>query len=115
VREEVRPILAALQEAEGTSVADRAVAGRRAGDLGVTGMDATMAALEAGQVDELVIDETAEIDEDLRGELIRQAALTDARVEMVREHEGLLRHEGVGATLRFRIGDDRGEGRLDHS
>lgn len=103
VREEVAPILSALEEAEGTDVADRAIAGRRAGDLGVTGIDATMAALEAGQVDELVIDETADVDEDLRGELIRQASLTDARVEVVRDHAGLRRYEGVGATLRFRL------------
>ncbi|MGH2417794.1 MAG: Vms1/Ankzf1 family peptidyl-tRNA hydrolase [Candidatus Limnocylindria bacterium] len=102
VRDEVVPMLAALEEAEGTDVADRAVAGARAGDLGVTGVDATMAALEAGQVDELVIDETAAIDEDLRGELIRQAALTDARVEIVREDPELLRFEGIGATLRYR-------------
>ena len=103
VREEIVPILAALEEAEATAVADRAIGGSRAGDLGVLGIDATMSALENGQVDELVIDETAPIDEDLRGELIRQAALTDARVEVVREHEGLLRFEGVGATLRYRI------------
>jgi hypothetical protein len=62
-----------------------------------------MAALEAGQVDELVIDETAPLDEALRAELVRQASLTDARVEIVRDHAGLLRFEGVGATLRFRI------------
>ena len=103
VRDELAPILAAIEEAEGRDVADRAVAGARAGDLGVTGIDATMAALEAGQVDELVIDETAGIDEDLRAELVRQASLTDARVEIVRDHEALRRREGVGATLRFRI------------
>jgi hypothetical protein len=103
VSDEIAPILAAIEEAEGQDVADRALAGQRAGDLGVTGIDATMAALEAGQVDELVMDETAPIDEDLRAELVRQAALTDARVEIVREHAGLLRREGVGATLRFRI------------
>lgn len=103
VREEVRPILSALEESHGQSVADRAVGGARAGDLGVTGIDATMAALEAGQVDELVIDETSTLDEELRAELIRQASLTDARVEVVRDHEGLRRREGVGATLRFRI------------
>jgi hypothetical protein len=68
----------------------------------VIGIDDTMAALEAGQVDELVLDETAPIDEDLRAELIRQAALTDARVEIVRDHDGLRRFEGVGATLRYR-------------
>ena len=103
VREEVRPVLAALEEAQGMSVADRAIAGRRAGDLGVAGINDTMAALEAGQVDELVIDETVQIDEDLRGELIRQASLTDAHVEVVRDHPGLRRYEGVAATLRFRI------------
>jgi len=102
VREEVVPMLAALEEAEGTGVADRAVAGARAGDLGVTGIDATMAALEAGQVDELVLDEMAQVDEDLRGELIRQAALTDARVEIVRDHDELRAFAGVGATLRYR-------------
>jgi peptide chain release factor subunit 1 len=103
VREEVAPILSALEEAEGQDVADRAAAGFRADDLGTVGIDRTMAALEAGQVDELVIDETVEIDEDLRAELVRQASLTDARVEIVRDHAGLQRHEGVGATLRFRI------------
>jgi peptide chain release factor subunit 1 len=103
VSDEIAPILAAIEEAEGQDVADRALAGQRAGDLGVTGIDATMAALEAGQVDELVIDETAPMDEDLRAELVRQASLTDARVEIVREHAGLLRRDGVGATLRFRI------------
>ncbi|MGI8658190.1 MAG: Vms1/Ankzf1 family peptidyl-tRNA hydrolase [Candidatus Limnocylindria bacterium] len=102
VREEIAPILSALEEADGTDVADRALAGWRADDLGTVGMDRTMAALEAGQVDELVIDETVEIDEDLRAELVRQAALTDARVEVVRDHDGLRRHEGIGATLRYR-------------
>jgi hypothetical protein len=61
-----------------------------------------MPALEAGQVDELVLDETADLDGDLRGELIRQASLTDARVEIVRDHAELRRHDGVAATLRYR-------------
>ena len=103
VREVVAPILAALEESDGQDVADRAVAGARAGDLGVTGVDATMAALEAGQVDQLVIDESAPMDEDLRAELVRQASLTDASVEVVQEHAALASFEGVGATLRFRI------------
>ena len=103
VRDEFTPMLAALEEAEGMEVADRAIAGSRAGDLGVTGVDDTMTALEYGQVDELVLDETAPIDEELRAELVRQAALTDARVEIVRDHDGLRRFEGVAATLRFRI------------
>ena len=115
VREEVWPVIAALEQAEGQDAADRAIAGERAGDLGVTGIDATMTALEAGQVDQLVIDDAAPIDPDLRAELVRQAALTDAGVEIVHDHAGLARHDGVGATLRFRVGDDRAEGLLDHS
>jgi peptide chain release factor subunit 1 len=103
VREEIVPILTALEEADGQEAADRAIAGWRASALGTVGIDGVMAALEAGQVDELVIDETFEIDEDLRGELIRQASLTDAHVEVVRDHPELARHDGVAATLRFRI------------
>lgn len=102
VRGEIAPILAALEEADGEDAAERAIAGWRAGTLGTVGIDGSMAALEAGQVDELIIDETAEIDEDLRAELIRQASLTDATVEIVREHEELRRHDGVAATLRYR-------------
>ncbi|HEX2765246.1 MAG TPA: Vms1/Ankzf1 family peptidyl-tRNA hydrolase [Candidatus Limnocylindria bacterium] len=103
VREEVLPILAALEEADGQDAADRALAEHRARDLGVAGIDAVMAALEMGQVHELVIDEEANLDEELRAELIRQASLTDARVEIVRDHPGLRRYDGVAATLRFRI------------
>jgi peptide chain release factor subunit 1 len=102
VREEIVPILAALEEADSQEAADRAIAGWRAGALGTVGIDGTATALEAGQVDELIIDETADLDEDLRGELIRQASLTDASVEIVREHPELLRHDGVAATLRYR-------------
>jgi peptide chain release factor subunit 1 len=103
VREEIVPILSALEEADGQDAADRAVAGWKAGALGTVGIDGTMSALENGQVDELIVDETADIDEELRGELIRQASLTDASVEIVRDHPELLRHDGVAATLRYRI------------
>lgn len=102
VREEIVPILGALEEADGMAAADRAVAGWRAGDLGVVGVDATMAALEIGQVDELIVDESVEADDELRAELIRQATATDAHVEIVRNHPELRHHEGVAATLRYR-------------
>ncbi len=102
VREEVAPILSALEEADGRDAVERALAGHRAGDLGVAGMNAVMRALEAGQVDELVIDETIEADEELRTELIRQASLTDAHVEIVRNHPELRRYDGIAATLRYR-------------
>ena len=103
VRAEVVPILVAIEDAEAQQLADIAIAEWLAGDLGVVGIEATMDALEFGQVDQLVIDETASLDEDLRAELIRRAALIDARVEVVRDHAGLAQHGGVAATLRFRI------------
>lgn len=103
VREEIAPILSALEEADGRDAAQRAIAGHRAGDLGRAGIDAVMQALEAGQVDELVIDETVNTDEELRAELIRRASLTDAHVEIVRDHPELRRHDGVAATLRYRV------------
>jgi peptide chain release factor subunit 1 len=99
----VAPILSAIEEAEGRDVADRAIAGWLAGDLGIAGMEATRGALELGQVHELVIDDAAGIPENQRAELVRQAALTDARVEIVREHPDLAQVEGVAATLRFKI------------
>lgn len=103
VRAHVAPLLAAIEAADDEELADRAIGAMRAGGLGVAGIDDTMAALENGQVHELVIDETVPIDEDLRAELVRQASLTDSRVTIVREHAGLARFEGVAATLRFRI------------
>jgi peptide subunit release factor 1 (eRF1) len=103
VQNQIGPLLAALEASDDEDLADRAIGFMRAGGLGVAGIDDTMAALEAGQVDELVIDETAEMDEELRAELIRQAALMDSRVTVVREHAQLARYEGVAATLRFRI------------
>ncbi|HSK93009.1 MAG TPA: Vms1/Ankzf1 family peptidyl-tRNA hydrolase, partial [Candidatus Angelobacter sp.] len=102
VREEIAPILSALEEADGQDAVTRALAGYRAGDLGTAGMNEVMAALEAGQVDELVIDESVEADEELRAELVRQASLTDAHVEVVRGNDELRRHDGVAATLRYR-------------
>jgi peptide chain release factor subunit 1 len=103
VTEEIRPLLAAIEEAEGASVADRALGAIRAGGLAAGGLEPVMRALEMGQVLELVIDESADIDQQIRSELVRQAALTDARVESVNRHPGLERFDGVVATLRFRL------------
>jgi stalled ribosome rescue protein Dom34 len=103
VRAVVLPLLAAIEEAEGRELADRAIAEWLADDLGVVGLDATRVALEMGQVDQLVIDEAAGIGDDQRAELTRLAATTNASVETVRDHAGLAQHEGVAATLRFRI------------
>lgn len=103
VEADVGPLLERLKSEASLTVADRVVAGVRAGDLGVAGAEPTMKALKLGQVDELVIVESAELDEELRAELIRQAALTDARVEVIDQHAGLARFGGIGATLRFRL------------
>lgn len=100
---EVAPVLAALRVAEEQDAADRALAGWRAGDLGTVGVDRVAEALERGQVHELVIDQEVDLDEELRGELVRLAALTSAEVVTVTGHPGLQRHDGVGATLRYRI------------
>ena len=99
----VEPLLAAIGVAEDEELAERAIGAMKAGGLGVAGIDDTSAALEMGQVDELVIDETVQMDQEIRAELVRQAAATDATVTVVRDHPALARYEGVAATLRFRI------------
>lgn len=103
LEQDVMPFLERAEEEGSRDVADRVIEGVRAGQLGVAGLERTMAALEIGQVDQLVIDDTSEIDEDLRAELVRQAALTSARVEVVSGHSGLRRFGGVGGTLRYRL------------
>lgn len=103
VEAEVAPVLAALRIDDARDAADRAVAGHRAGDLGVLGIDGVQEALERGQVHELVVDEAADLDDVLRAELVRQAALTSAQVVTVHGHADLQRAGGVGATLRFRL------------
>ncbi len=103
VRAEVAPVLAALRAHEEEDVTQRAIAGWRAGDLGTVGIDAVAAALERGQVHELVLDEAADVDATLRAELVRQAALTGADVVTVTDHAELQRLGGVAATLRYRL------------
>jgi Bacterial archaeo-eukaryotic release factor family 10 len=102
VAEEVEQVLAAAEAEDGQTTADVLVGSVRAGGLGVAGLDETRAALEHGQVDELLLDPAAELDEATRGELVRLAQLTSATVEVVEGHDGLQRLGGVGALLRYR-------------
>jgi hypothetical protein len=102
VAEEVQQVLAQAEAEDGQLAGDRLVGAVRAGGLGIAGLDATHIALEHGQVDELLLDPTAELDEATRGELVRQASLTGATVEVVEGHDGLRRMGGVGALLRYR-------------
>jgi peptide chain release factor subunit 1 len=102
VAEEAQQVLAEAEAEDSRSAADRLVGAVRAGGLGVAGLDETRAALEHGQVDELLLDPAAELDEATRGELVRLAQLTGATVEVVEGHDGLQRLGGVGALLRYR-------------
>ena len=47
--------------------------------------------------------ESAELDADLRSELVRLAARTAADVVVVKDQAALLALGGVGATLRYRV------------
>jgi stalled ribosome rescue protein Dom34 len=102
VAEEVKQVLGAADAEDAQTTADQLLAAVRAGGLGVAGLDETRAALEHGQVDELVLDPAAELDEATRGELVRLAQLTSATIEVVERHDGLQRLGGVGALLRYR-------------
>ena len=127
---EVREALARAEAESGASVADRLIAAVRSGGLGVTGIEATHIALQAGAADILVLsglpgqpaDETSYqdardaheqadqladsepgvLDLDLRNEFVRLAAATSAEIEVVSGHEALDRAGGVGALLRYR-------------
>jgi peptide chain release factor subunit 1 len=99
----MEPLLTAMRHADDAEAADRVVAGVRAGELGVAGIDPVAAALDRGQVHELVLDSSAKLDEALRAELVRGATLTAAEVVLVDGHAGLLALGGVGATLRYRV------------
>jgi peptide chain release factor subunit 1 len=102
VAEEVQQVLAEAEAEQSQSAADRLVGAVRAGGLGVPGLEATRTALEHGQVDELLLDPAEGPDAATRAELVRQASLTGAMVEVVEGHDGLRRLGGVGALLRYR-------------
>jgi peptide subunit release factor 1 (eRF1) len=83
----------------------------RGGGLGVVGVDATLRALENGQVHELIIgaDPTYLRTRDGRSgaavadELVAKARQTDARVTFIDDPALLADAGGVGGLLRFRV------------
>ncbi len=105
VAAEVAPLLAQAEAEDACAVADRLVQAVRASGLGVAGLDRTRTALDYGQVDTLVLDPAAQLDEGVMNALIRQAATTSADVEFVEGHEQLGALGGVGALLRYRFED----------
>jgi peptide chain release factor subunit 1 len=99
----VAPLLAQAEADDACSDGDRLVQAVQAGGLAVAGLPETRQALEYGQVDTLVLDPAAPIDEETRSSLIRQATMTGAEVEMVAEHPVVAELGGVGALLRYRL------------
>jgi len=103
VADVIGPILARLEADEERATADLVLAEVAGGGLGVAGLKPTREALERGQVLELVVAANGSLDDEVRNELIRTAARTSADVEIVDEHDGLARFDGVGALLRYQI------------
>lgn len=103
VAAEIAPVLRRMEADASTAIADQVVAAVRSDGLGVAGLEATREALGNGQVDLLLLDASAELDDDQRNDLIRLAATTGADVEVVEGHPGLSRFGGVGALLRYRL------------
>jgi peptide subunit release factor 1 (eRF1) len=102
VAAEIAPILAGVEAAEEQALADQLIGAIRASGLGVAGAEPTRRALEHGQVDVLLFDPTAGLDEATRGELVRLAVTTSATVEVVENYEPFRQLGGVGALLRYR-------------
>jgi hypothetical protein len=103
VADEVLPLLAQAEADDACSMGDRLVQAVQAGGLAVVGLAETHRALEYGQVDTLLLDPAAEIEESMRSILIRQAAMTGADVEVVEGHPVFAELGGVGALLRYRL------------
>ena len=103
VADEVWPILAEIEAEQSQSVADRLVSQVRGNNLGVAGVERTRAALRRGQVDTLVIDSQAGLDEGVRSELVSMAAASSAAIEVVDGHAALGGLGGVGGLLRYQF------------
>lgn len=102
VAREVAPLLIEAEAADDHSIADQLVEAVQADGLGVDGLERTQAALEHGQVDVLVLDAEAPLDDATRNHLIRLAANGGADVDVVAGHAVLRELGGVGALLRYR-------------
>src|SRR5688572_7868884 len=90
----------------------RAVDGYRGGGLGVVGVAETRAALENGQVHELLITATPErVDAEgghgYADELVKLARQTSAKVTFIEDETLLADADGVAALLRYRIAPGR--------
>jgi peptide chain release factor subunit 1 len=100
---EVEPLLRAAERDEERDVVERLLAGVQADELGLAGLEATQAALRAGQVDVLVLSAATVFPAETRSALIELAVRSGARVEVVAESATLEHLGGVGALLRYRV------------
>ena len=103
VHDEIRPLLAQIEEDESHSAADQVIEEVQRQALGVLGPQETRDALAHGQADTLVLADEAPLDDQERNELVHLAAQTGAAVETVRGHKALVDAGGVGALLRYRL------------
>lgn len=72
--------------------------------LGVDGLKGTEQALKNGQVETLFLDpNAANLSEEKRNELIRLAETTDAKLEMIEDHESFAAMGAIGALLRYKL------------
>lgn len=104
ISDKIAPFLRALRIDRERSTGERFLeALRRGNGLATVGLNPTMNALQAGQVESLILAEADALPAEARSELIRLATLTDAVVEIVGESEALAALGGVGALLRYRV------------
>ena len=78
---------------------DRMAQGIGRGDRGVSGPDAVMEALEQARVEILLLAEDFDAPE--LDEALEKAITQSAEVLVVRHHDDLVMHGGIGAVLRF--------------
>jgi hypothetical protein len=100
--DEIEPMIRETEAEQDRSVVERLVDSALGNGLAITGPEETRMALEAGQVDTLVISSAARLPEGARSQLISLAAQTDAGVEIVDNRPELDAMGGVGALLRYR-------------
>jgi len=105
VWEDVAPLLAEVEADKDRSIVERLVDAVRAHALGVAGLAHTRRALHNGQVDVLVLAGDAPFAPETRSELIEWATKTDAAIEVVDQSDTLEHLGGVGALLRYRLGE----------
>ncbi|GHO59071.1 Vms1/Ankzf1 family peptidyl-tRNA hydrolase [Ktedonobacter robiniae] len=102
VHDEIKPVIEYLEREASHSQVDNLVEGIRANGLVVSGIQETLDALEHGQADVLILANDVPLDDQQRNTLVRKAANSGARVEVVESNPVLQELGGVGAQLRYR-------------